>query len=171
MIEQPQSPTLPIHGVTSSVFCSDNLELMKTIESNTIDLIYCDILYGTGRNFGDYQDLNPIRSEIENHYIPRIKEMYRILKQTGTIYLQMDWRVNYIIREILDSIFTKNLINEIIWVYPKSIKNSIKKELCNHDTIFHYSKTNNFYIHNVQLDGYTDKQLKRFKNEDEDGKY
>lgn len=149
----------------------DNLELMAEIQDNTIDLIYCDILYGTGRNFGDYQDLNPIRSEIENHYIPRIKEMYRILKQTGTIYLQMDWRVNYIIREILDSIFTKNLINEIIWVYPKSIKNSIKKELCNHDTIFHYSKTNNFYIHNVQLDGYTDKQLKRFKNEDEDGKY
>jgi len=37
----------------------DNLELMKTIESNTIDLIYCDILYGTGRKFKDYQDLKP----------------------------------------------------------------------------------------------------------------
>ena len=36
----------------------DNLELMKTIESDTIDLIYCDILYGTGRKFADYQDLN-----------------------------------------------------------------------------------------------------------------
>jgi len=58
MIELQQKPTLPIHGVTSSVFCSDNLELMNTIESNTIDLIYCDILYGTGRKFADYQDLN-----------------------------------------------------------------------------------------------------------------
>ena len=71
-------------------FCSDNLELIKTIESNTIDLIYCDILYGTGRRFADYQDLKPIRSEIESHYIPRIKEMHRILKNTGSIYLQMD---------------------------------------------------------------------------------
>ena len=28
----------------------DNLELMAEIKDNTIDLIYCDILYGTGRN-------------------------------------------------------------------------------------------------------------------------
>ena len=45
----------------------DNLELMAEIPDNTIDLIYCDILYGTGKNFKDYQDLKPIRSEIENH--------------------------------------------------------------------------------------------------------
>ena len=51
----------------------DNLELMTEMQDNTVDLIYCDILYGTGRKFKDYQDLKPIRSEIENHYIPRIK--------------------------------------------------------------------------------------------------
>jgi len=67
----------------------DNLDLMKSLPSNHIDLIYCDILYGTGRNFGDYQDLKPIRSNIEAHYLPRIKEMCRILKNTGSIYLQM----------------------------------------------------------------------------------
>ena len=76
----------------------DNLELMAEIKDNTIDLIYCDILYGTGRKFKDYQDLKPIRSEIESHYIPRIKEMHRILKSTGSIYLQMDWRINHWIR-------------------------------------------------------------------------
>jgi len=64
---------------------ADNLEFMKSIGSSTLDLIYCDILYGTGRNFGEYQDLKPIRSEIESHYIPRIKEMKRILKDTGTM--------------------------------------------------------------------------------------
>lgn len=66
-------------------FLSDNLELMKTIENNTIDLIYCDILYGTGRKFKDYKDLKPNRIEIEKHYIPRLKEMHRILKPTGSI--------------------------------------------------------------------------------------
>ena len=66
----------------------DNLELMAEIKDNTIDLIYCEILYGTGRKFADYQDLKPIRSEIENHYIPRIKEMHRILKPTESIYLK-----------------------------------------------------------------------------------
>ena len=38
---------------------SDNLELMAEMQDNTVDLIYCDILYGTGRKFKDYQDLKP----------------------------------------------------------------------------------------------------------------
>jgi len=46
--------------------------------NESVDLIYCDILYGTGRNFYDYQDLKPIRSEIENHYLPRLIEMKRV---------------------------------------------------------------------------------------------
>ena len=35
----------------------DNLELLRSQPNENMDLIYCDILYGTGRNFGDYQDL------------------------------------------------------------------------------------------------------------------
>ena len=41
----------------------DNLELMAEIKDNTIDLIYCDILYGTGRNFGEYKDLNLLEAK------------------------------------------------------------------------------------------------------------
>jgi hypothetical protein len=55
------------------VQCGDNLELLKSQPNESVNMIYCDILYGTGRNFGDYQDLKPIRSEIESHYLPRLK--------------------------------------------------------------------------------------------------
>ena len=119
--------------------CCDNLELMSKIESGTIDLIYCDILYGTGRKFSDYQDLNPIRSEIENHYIPRIKEMYRILKYTGSIYLQMDTRINHWVRCIMDDIFGyDNFKNEICLKYDKwsNISNCFQR---NHDILIFYS--------------------------------
>ena len=34
-----------------NITCQDNLELLKTMEDNSIDLIYIDILYGTGRKF------------------------------------------------------------------------------------------------------------------------
>lgn len=96
----------------------DNLELMAEIKDNTIDLIYCDILYGTGRNFGDYQDLKPIRSEIENHYLPRLIEMKRVLKQNGSIYLQMDTRINHWMRILMDDIFGyENFRNEIVFAY------------------------------------------------------
>jgi len=177
MIELQQKPTLPIHGVTSSVFCSDNLELMKTIESNTIDLIYCDILYGTGRKFADYQDLKPIRSEIESHYIPRIKEMNRILKDTGSIYLQMDTRINHWLRCILDDIFGyDNFRNEISWWYKRwsNISFGFQKM---HDVILFYSKDKSKF--NIQYQDYAkpneiedtvrgviDGKLVRLKNED-----
>lgn len=128
----------------------DNLELMAKIQDNTIDLIYCDILYGTGRKFTDYQDLKPIRSEIENHYIPRIKEMHRILKDTGSIYLQMDWRINHWIRCLLDDIFGyKNFIREIIWESQGSMSSSRIK----HQNIYFYSKTQN-YINNKIYEQY-----------------
>jgi len=126
----------------------DNLELMAEIKDNTIDLIYCDILYGTGRNFGDYKDLKPIRSEIESHYIPRIKEMHRILKPTGSIYLQMDTRINHWIRCIMDDIFGyERFLNEIIWGYKTG--GASKKEYSKkHDVILFYSKTKNYYFEN-----------------------
>jgi len=124
--------------------CCDNLELMAEIKDNTIDLIYCDILYGTGRKFKDYQDLKPKREIIKEHYIPRIKEMHRILKDTGSIYLQMDTRINHWLRIIMDDIFGyDNFLNEISWCYGagNSSKKSFSKK---HDVILFYSKTNKY---------------------------
>ena len=66
---------------TCYVQCCDNLELLKSQPNESVNMIYCDILYGTGRNFGEYQDLKPIRSEIESHYLPRLIEMKRVLKK------------------------------------------------------------------------------------------
>jgi len=119
---------------------SDNLELMAEMQDNTVDLIYCDILYGTGKDFGDYEDLKPIKEDIENHYAPRIKEMHRILKDTGSIYLQMDCKINHWIRCIMDDVFGyNNFRNEIIWCYEKArpTKYSFKKV---HDNILFYQK-------------------------------
>ena len=127
--------------------CCDNLELMAEIPDGTIDLIYCDILYGTGKNFSDYQDLKPIRSEIEKHYIPRIKEMHRILKPTGSIYLQMDFRINHWLRCIMDDIFGyDNFRNEIIWGYRS--QGLGKTYIKQHDNILFYTKTNEFTFNN-----------------------
>jgi DNA modification methylase len=122
--------------ITEQPFCQtrvmcraiDNLELLLSQPDESVDLIYCDILYGTGRNFGDYQDLKPIRSEIEAHYLPRLKEMHRVLKSTGSIYIHCDWHINHWIRCLMDDVFGyERFINEIIWCYTgagvKSQKN------------------------------------------------
>ena len=38
------------------LFNEDNLELLEQLPNESIDLIYCDILYNTGKNFKDYND-------------------------------------------------------------------------------------------------------------------
>ena len=160
--------------------CCDNLELMKEMGDDSIDLIYCDILYGTGRKFKDYQDLKPIRSVIEEHYIPRIKEMHRILKDTGSIYLQMDTRINHWIRCIMDDIFGyNNFRNEIIWA--KGFNGTASKKFFQktHDNILFYSKTtlvkwneinqkhkDNYYVRKNKKDenGYYE-EVKRYRKD------
>lgn len=144
----------------------DCIDGMKKLKANMIDLIYCDILYGTGRGFKDYQDLKPDRKIIEDHYIPRIKEMHRVLKKTGSIYLQMDTRINHWIRCIMDDIFGyDNFRTELIWCYNSQGKT--KKE-CNkkHDHIIYYTKSDKWIFNYKSVrDSITDLTYKRFKKE------
>jgi DNA modification methylase len=151
----------------------ENLSLMAEMQSNSVDLIYSDILYGTGRNFGDYQDLKANQTEIDTFYYPRIKEMYRILKPTGSIYLQMDTRINHWLRMILDKIFGyENFRNEIAWCYNSQGKTT-KQWNKKHDVILFYSKSNEFFFNCKDVkDSITDLTYKRFKNEiDKKGYY
>lgn len=141
---------------------SDNLELMAEMQDNTVDLIYCDILYGTGKKFKDYQDLKPKREVIEQHYIPRIKEMHRVLKDTGSVYLQMDTRINHWIRCIMDDVFGyDNLLNEIYWCYKRMASRQKKFNNCT-DVILWYSKGKEyvFNLDEVRLP-YSQSSLKR----------
>ena len=153
----------------NKLYCIDNLELLKQLPSNSIDLIYCDILYNTGKKFKDYDDNLGTPQEAIEWYKPRLIEMKRVLKDTGSIWIHCDSNLSHYLKVEMDNIFPI-FINEIIWQYPKGIKNSTRKEINNHDTIFRYGKTNN-YTHNVLEEPYTKDQLKRFKYEDEYGRF
>lgn len=152
------------------VQCGDNLELLKSQPNESVDLIYCDILYGTGRNFGDYQDLKPKRDVIESHYLPRLIEMKRVLKQKGSIYLQMDTRINHWMRILMDDVFGyENFQNEIVWVYRSAgfKKNKWSEK---HDVILYYSKskTFTFNLEAVREDEIAESTYKRFKKDIEE---
>lgn len=154
----------------NKVFQMDNLELMKQIPDNSIDLIYCDILYGTGRDFGDYKDIKANRDEVEEFYIPRIKEMHRILNGTGSIYLHMDWRINHWIRCIMDDIFGyKNFKNNIVWCYRSQGFN--RRQWSNkHDDILFYTKGSDwtFNLDDVREDEIAESTWKRWHKEIEE---
>lgn len=139
-----------LEEIENNVFCCDNLTLLNDLPSGFINLIYCDILYGTGRNFGDYQDLLPFRNNIISHYEKRFSEMRRVLSDSGTIYIQMDYKISHWIRCLMDDIFGyENIRNEIIWKYNSAPRR--KFDLGDrHDTIFRYSKTNTYKFNPIR---------------------
>lgn len=150
-------------------YCMDNLELMGQIDDDSIDLIYSDILYGTGRKFKDYQDLKPIKEIIYNFYLPKIKEIYRILKNTGTIYLQMDCRISHWVRCMMDDIFGyENFRNEIYWKkgVPRGARKHSKKFANISDTILMYTKTSN----NTWNPSYEPKNYDKLVKKDDNGR-
>jgi len=131
--------------------CEDNLELMKRLESSSIDLIYCDVLYGTGKKFKDYQDLKPIKNEIFEFYEPRFTEMFRLLKESGSIYIQCDLRIVHWLRNILDDVFGyENFRNQIVVKY--NIGGYGKREFPKkHDLIIVYSKSDQFKFNDLEI--------------------
>ena len=146
----------------NKVYCMDNLELLKQLDNNSIDLIYCDILYNTGRNFKDYNDNLGTPQQAMEWYKPRLIEMKRVLKDNGSIYIQCDYRLVHYLKVEMDNIFgINNFINEIIWKYGLggSGKKSFSKK---HDNILFYSKSND-YIFNIQYEEATSNKLKGCK--------
>jgi len=89
-----------------------------------------------------------------NNYIAwmqeRLVECYRVLKETGSMYLHCDSHANAYLRVMMDSIFgAENFRNEIVWVRSKTRSSIAKIFRRAHDTILLYSKTGK-YTFNMQ---------------------
>ncbi len=120
--------------------------MLQKLEDESIDLIYNDILYNTGKKYDDFIDNLGSISEAVQWYSPRLFEMKRVLKPTGLLYIHCDCNLSHYIKIALDKIFGEaNFRNEIIWWYnsaPRKKKDFGKR----HDTIFRYSKSDNYYF-------------------------
>jgi len=158
----------------NKLILGDCLEVLKTIDSETVDLIYIDPPFFSNRTYeviwGDKGEMRSFEDRFSggiDHYISwlkdRIQEMHRILKPTGSIFVHCDWHANAYIRvHILDKVFGgNNFRNEIIWYYRRWT--NVSKQFQNmHDTIFWYSKTNSYTFNR---NGYepSDSQKKKFE--------
>lgn len=147
----------------NKLFNEDNLELLKRLPDECINLIYCDILYNTGKKFKDYDDNLGSPQQAIEWYKPRLIEMKRVLKNDGSVYLQCDYRLSHYLKVEMDNIFgLNNFRNEIVWCYNGG---GITKKQFNkkHDTIFWYSK-GDIYTYNIQYQPYNENSAKRLLN-------
>lgn len=150
----------------NQLILGDCLEVMRKMESESIDLIYLDPPFFSNRNYeviwGDKGEIRSFEDRWSggiDHYISwlkkRVVEMHRLLKPTGSIYLHCDWHANAEIKVlILNKIFGESsFINEIIWSYKRYTAQS-KKFQSLHDNIYWYAKNSKNYCFNEQREEY-----------------
>jgi DNA modification methylase len=171
-------PDLP----ANRLIWGDNLHGMRQLPSESIDLIYIDPPFFSGRQYNIiFGDQNEVRSftDIWEGGMPgyliwlnaRLYEMKRLLKKTGSIYVHCDWHASHYIKVEMDKIFGyENFRNEIVWRYGLGAARATRHFRRKHDVIFFYSKTKDYYFEPIRGEP-TPAQLAKYCHEDEQGRY
>ena len=157
----------------------DNIKLLSKIPNKTIDFIYIDPPFNTGKKQWKYEKKKAIASEHGKHSFGRLYETkiteitngyqdkfedyidflkqrlvhaYRILKDNGSIIVHVDWRHSHHIRILLDEIFGEDkFMNEIIWAYDYGGKPK-RYWARKHDNLFWYRKGNQWVFNYDAID-------------------
>ncbi len=167
------------------LFWGDNLHVMRQLPSESIDLIYIDPPFFSGRQynviFGDRNELRSF-SDIWEGGMPgyliwlnaRLYEMKRLLKKTGSIYIHCDHHASHYIKVEMDKIFGyNNFINECVWCYSQGGR-SKEHFARKHDIIFWYAKGKTWTFHGddirIPYELLSDKSQTSFTKTDESGR-
>ena len=146
----------------NKIFEGDCIDVMDSLESESIDLIYLDPPFFTEKKhtlknkartteftFMDIWGSNKAYAEFLQS---RISKMHRLLKDSGSIFVHCDKSGEHIVRSVLDSVFgSENFQSEVIWSY-KRWSNSKKGLLPSHQNIYFYSKTKDFKFNKFYTD-------------------
>ena len=108
--------------------------------------------------------IGAIHSEAMEAYLTymaqRIIEMYRVLKDTGSLYLHCDPTASHYLKVVMDEIFGRdNFKNEIVWHYRRWTGKA-KKFQSLHDIILFYTKSDE-YTFNELFRQTTEGQIKK----------
>lgn len=138
----------------NKVILGDCLEKLQNLKSSSVDLVYLDPPFFTQkehsqltRDNSEKFQFSDVWDSLESYLVMMsfaLKECQRVLKNTGSIFLHCDKVASHHLRVQLDQIFGfQNFRSEIVWSYKRW--SNAKKGLLNaHQTIFFYSKTEQF---------------------------
>ena len=150
-----------------AVLLGDCLELLPRFADGSFQLAYLDPPFNTGkkqqrRTFETVRDENGDRTGFQGRryatrlleessyrddfddYLgflePRLREVRRLLKESGTLYLHIDYREAHYVKLLLDEIFGRDcFLNEIVWAYDYGARPR-RRWPAKHDTILVYVK-------------------------------
>jgi site-specific DNA-methyltransferase (adenine-specific) len=159
----------------NTIYYGDNLPILQSLPTASIDLIYIDPPFNTGKTQARTQ-IRTERSEngdrtgfagnryetikigskgyadIFDDYLaflePRLTEAYRMLKPSGSLYFHIDYREVHYCKILLDTIFGRDcFLNEIIWAYDYGGRPK-NRWPAKHDNILFYVKDPEQYTFN-----------------------
>ena len=162
------------------VIQGDNLAVLQSMPDESVQLIYVDPPFNTGRvqsrgsskttrtETGNRIGFKGQRYEIVKETVlsyddefkdywgflePRLEQAWRLLNETGTLYLHLDYREAHYAKVLLDALFGREcFINEIIWAYDYGGK-AKSRWPAKHDTILVYVKNpDKYYFNNESVD-------------------
>ncbi len=153
----------------------DNLDVLQSLKSDCVDLIYIDPPFNTGKvqrrtRIRATRDEQGDRIGFQGHryrtkvlesasfqdrfdeflcYLePRLVEARRILKPSGAFFLHIDFREVHYCKVLLDEIFGREcFMNEIIWAYDYGGRSKTRWP-AKHDNILWYVKDPKRYTFN-----------------------
>jgi site-specific DNA-methyltransferase (adenine-specific) len=162
--------------MTNRIYFGDNLPILQALPAESVDLIYIDPPFNTGKvqartqirteqsENGDrvgfagrrYQTIkvgSKGYTDLFDDYLaflePRLSEAHRLLKPDGSLYFHIDYREVHYCKLLLDGIFGReSFLNEIIWAYDYGARTT-KKWPPKHDNILWYAKNPDRYTYNV----------------------
>jgi site-specific DNA-methyltransferase (adenine-specific) len=149
------------------ILLGDNLELLTRFGDGEFQLIYIDPPFNTGKSqvrntlatvadadggrvgFGgrryrsELLESSSYRDEFDDYLgflEPRLREARRLLAESGTLYVHLDYREAHYVKLLLDEIFGREcFLNELIWAYDYGAR-SRRRWPTKHDTILVYVK-------------------------------
>ena len=167
----------PLTEVTiRKVILGDNLDVLATVPDESVDLVYIDPPFNTGR-VQTRKSIRAVRDEIGGDRVgfqgnryrtvelgssgyedsfddylgflePRFREAKRVLKSNGSFFLHVDYREVHYCKVFLDGLFGRDsFMNEIIWAYDYGGR-SKSRWSAKHDSILWYAKDANDYTFN-----------------------
>ena len=171
---------MPANAISNRLYFGDNLTHLQSIADGSAQLVYIDPPFNTGRKQErgasitrrvegggrvgfKGQNYEVIRTTVLSYddefadywsfLEPRLEEAWRILGQTGTLYLHLDYREAHYAKVLLDALFGREcFLNEIIWAYDYGGK-AKNRWPSKHDTILVYVKdAKNYYFDSSSVD-------------------
>jgi len=102
---------------------------------------------------------------------PRLVELRRVLKKTGSLYLHCDPTMSHYLKVLLDAIFGAELfVNEVVWRRAAASKgHASRRYSVSHDLLLVYAKSERWIFRPVHLEP-SEAYTLRFKHDDKDGR-